>query len=341
MKIKIGDKVKFLNDVGGGKVIKIIDKNSVLVLTEDDFELPAFIHELLVIDETSERKSNKNDAEKEEVVELSFEKRSDEVAVYLGFIHNQQKSKENSNLDYYLINDSNFYFDFVVLFPDQQFWQVSFKGSIEPNTKLKVGSLAPNKFSEFTKMHIQGFFHRSFRYELKPLVNLELSFNPIRFVKSGSFLDNEFFEEDALIFAVIEENKLEKSLDIMSNEELKNLIKEKEKQERQIPKSQEIKWKQKELEKRIVDLHIGELIENYAGLEAKDMLDVQINAFRSELEEAIEQGVKRIVFIHGVGNGKLKTNIRRELEKQYKKYEFQDASFAEYGYGATLVILRK
>jgi dsDNA-specific endonuclease/ATPase MutS2 len=47
-----------------------------------------------------------------------------------------------------------------------------------------------------------------------------------------------------------------------------------------------------------------------------------------------------VVFIHGVGNGTLKLEIRRELEKKDKILTFQDASFKEYGYGATMVNLK-
>ena len=42
MQINIGDKVRFLNDIGGGIVTKIIDANTVMVLNdEDEFEIPS------------------------------------------------------------------------------------------------------------------------------------------------------------------------------------------------------------------------------------------------------------------------------------------------------------
>lgn len=90
-----------------------------------------------------------------------------------------------------------------------------------------------------------------------------------------------------------------------------------------------------------VDLHILELVESATGLSNKEMLDLQMERFRSEMETAISNGTCRIVFIHGVGQGTLKNELRRELESRYRKYDMQDASFREYGYGATMVILRK
>jgi dsDNA-specific endonuclease/ATPase MutS2 len=89
-----------------------------------------------------------------------------------------------------------------------------------------------------------------------------------------------------------------------------------------------------------VDLHIHELIENEEGLSRKDILDIQMKRFKDELEDAIKKKLGKIIFIHGVGNGRLKLEIWNELKKpKFKKLSYQDASFKEYGYGATLVII--
>ena len=47
----------------------------------------------------------------------------------------------------------------------------------------------------------------------------------------------------------------------------------------------------------------------------------------------------KIVFIHGNGDGVLRKSILQELKYKYKNYESQDASFREYGFGATMVII--
>jgi dsDNA-specific endonuclease/ATPase MutS2 len=61
----------------------------------------------------------------------------------------------------------------------------------------------------------------------------------------------------------------------------------------------------------------------------------------SEMRAAIQSQTKRIVFIHGVGQGVLKQEVARLLKSKFPKYIFQDASFKEYGYGATMVMLRR
>lgn len=49
MSIQIGDKVRFLNSVGGGVVRGFRGKDQVLVEDEDGFEVPALIKECVVV----------------------------------------------------------------------------------------------------------------------------------------------------------------------------------------------------------------------------------------------------------------------------------------------------
>jgi dsDNA-specific endonuclease/ATPase MutS2 len=70
-----------------------------------------------------------------------------------------------------------------------------------------------------------------------------------------------------------------------------------------------------------------------------EILDYQISIFRRELDKAIDTRAKKIIFIHGIGNGRLKFEIIKIL-KTYKKIEFQDASYQKYGFGATEVLIK-
>ncbi len=86
-----------------------------------------------------------------------------------------------------------------------------------------------------------------------------------------------------------------------------------------------------------IDLHIHELIEMEEGLSNHDKLSLQLGAARQRLEKAIEKKEKKIIFIHGRGDGVLK----KELQHMLRNYpvEFHDASYAQYGMGATEVII--
>jgi len=86
-----------------------------------------------------------------------------------------------------------------------------------------------------------------------------------------------------------------------------------------------------------VDLHIHELVSSEKGMSNFEMLSIQLVTAKNKLEQAINNKSQRIVFIHGVGEGVLKT----ELYNLFRKYpvEYYDASYQKYGRGATEVYI--
>lgn len=88
-----------------------------------------------------------------------------------------------------------------------------------------------------------------------------------------------------------------------------------------------------------VDLHIGELTDSLVGMEPKDMLEMQLAEVRRRMKENSSRLGQKIVFIHGKGEGVLRKSVLELLKKEYPKAELQDASFREYGFGATLVTI--
>ena len=89
-----------------------------------------------------------------------------------------------------------------------------------------------------------------------------------------------------------------------------------------------------------VDLHIQTLVESHEDMKPGEILEVQMSRFTTALEGAIRAKSRKLVFIHGVGNGRLKHKIRKTIEREYPRLQYQDASFKEYGYGATMVIIK-
>ncbi len=87
-----------------------------------------------------------------------------------------------------------------------------------------------------------------------------------------------------------------------------------------------------------VDLHIHQLVTYSKGMSNHDMLNLQLDTARRQLEFAIKKRIQKVVFIHGVGEGVL----RMELEYLFSRYEnvkFYDADYSKYGLGATEVYI--
>jgi dsDNA-specific endonuclease/ATPase MutS2 len=86
-----------------------------------------------------------------------------------------------------------------------------------------------------------------------------------------------------------------------------------------------------------VDLHINQLTKSTRGMDNFDMLTMQLNTARSKVEYAIQKRISKLVFIHGMGTGVLKTELNYLLNKYPVKY--YDASYKKYGLGATEVYI--
>jgi hypothetical protein len=344
--IKVGDRVKFMNDVGGGIVTKVVGKTMVHVENEDGFEIPTMISELVVV--TDEQAAGKKPSveqfvrqakpENAPAVEKAKEKPAlvegnDEPNFHLAFVPEDSKNPLEGTIQIYLINDSNF----TVLYHFSQLNGKDFEtkeaGELEPNTKLLLDSISQVDLAELPEFFFQLIFFKEKAARLEHPLETSVKLNPIKFYKSGSFVSNDFFKNKAMVIK-LNKTTMDKAVEALTEREVEKIVLQKEpaRERRKVVENTDL------LE---IDLHIHELIDDTTGLSNKEMLDLQLDHFRKKLDEAINSQVKKVVFIHGLGNGTLKQELRHELAGKYKKYAFQDASFQEYGYGATMVILRK
>jgi len=86
-----------------------------------------------------------------------------------------------------------------------------------------------------------------------------------------------------------------------------------------------------------VDLHIHELLDRHEGMANSEIIAIQMEHFERMLRNAEEKKIPRIIFIHGVGQGVLRNEIRALLRNYYPNCEFLDAPYHIYGHGATEV----
>lgn len=89
-----------------------------------------------------------------------------------------------------------------------------------------------------------------------------------------------------------------------------------------------------------VDLHIEKLVKNFRGLSNFEILNIQMDNAKGQLEFAIRKRMPKLVFIHGVGEGVLKSELEFLLSK-YDGITFKEASYQKYGVGATEVHIKQ
>lgn len=345
--IQIGDKVKFLNAVGGGRVVSFQSKNIAVVEDHDGFEIPILISELVQVPEVEsyERTSRKTEADKpvvetpkpapKPVAELI--PGNDKPRFYMAFYPTDQNNPIGGEIEVYLINDSNFTLLYHYVHFDGEKYQTVDAGELEPNTKNYLEGLSMSDLSNLPKFLFRIIPYMKEGKKLTAVVEKEVTVNAVKFYKEKSFSKNDYFDGNAMIFDLVT-NPLQEEMDKLTEKDFKKIVNEKDKENRPVEEEKKVPLFPEILE---VDLHIEELIDNATGLSNREILDIQMDKFQSEMELAIKNRVKRVVFIHGVGNGVLKQEIAKRLSSKYARFQFQDASFKEYGFGATMVIFRR
>ena len=226
--MKIGDKVRFLSEIGGGRVAGFQGKNIVLVEDEDGFQMPMLINEVVVVgDEDYDTKhviaAKANsvkaalNAEREEVETepadkpITFKakpeerKGGDKLSAYLAFVPMDVKELSQTRFETYLVNDSNYYMRYVYMIAEGAAWTVRGEGEIEPNTKEFIEEFGREDLNALEHSCIQLIaYKRDKHFLLKPTVNAQVRIDPVKFYKLHAFRENMFFEQPALIYTIIE-----------------------------------------------------------------------------------------------------------------------------------------
>ena len=157
-------------------------------------------------------------------------------------------------------------------------------------------------------------------------------------------LENNFgFQEEYKISKLVLESKQEdyQTENLAFDDEIKSKINA----EKTNYKNFDLKRKFKHLEKYgdkervVIDLHIENLMDSHDGMSNGEILKIQMTHFKSFLNKSIVKKQRKIVVIHGVGEGVLRHEIRKELDMYHPYFEYYDASYDEFGYGATEIRL--
>lgn len=356
--VKIGDKVRFLNSVGGGTVVKQVNKDLVLVEEEDGFETPVLMRECVVIEQASASKPNDSrpagvsrlaasvpespyrQEEKEKELPVFETPEGERLNILLAFVPENAKSLQNTHFDGYLVNDSNYYVFFTYMCKAGDKWKLRYSGTVEPNIKLHIEEFGKEDLNDLERICIQYVAYKQDKpFDLKNTASVEHRLDTVKFYKLHSFRENDYFDEEAIVCPIVRNDVPEISR-VVSAAELENSIKTKKSDDYK-PEKQPIVKKKKEGNAVVeVDLHIEELIDSTLGMSNADILNYQLDKFRETMEQYKSNKGSKIVFIHGKGDGVLRNAIVNELRTKYKSCYFQDASFREYGFGATMVTIK-
>ena len=396
--MNIGDKVRFLNTTGGGKIAGFQGKDLVLVCDDDGFEIPTLRSEIVVVETdnynlvrkpvpSKERASTsesdglshtsikaalaahaaaanggENGAPEQELLEdesepadkeITFQPRplerrgANQVNFYIGFLPVDSRALSQTEFEVYLINDSNLYVRFLLLTQEGEQYSLRHEGLVLPNQKLLLDTIGHADLPQWERLTFQLLAYKTDKpFALKYPMNITLRVDGTKFYKLHSFAASDFFNDPALVRPLVSEDRPAQSVSIAAETVEEALITpEVVRQSAERPKQQPARATDKSvtLDRNAiveVDLHADVLLDSTRGLTPTDILMMQIKAFHDTMRQYAKDKGRRIVFIHGKGEGVLRATLLKELKNHYRHCTHQDASFREYGFGATMVTVR-
>lgn len=345
---KIGDRVRFLNSVGGG-IIKRIEGN-IAYVDDDGFETPTLLRECVVVasPEITEAKVAKTQAaitpstlsKSVETPKIEETPEGEKLNVVLAYEPADIKHLNTTTFDVYLVNDSNYYlyFTYMARANEDNGWSTRYAGVVEPNIQVFLEEIQGSDLPNMDRIAVQLIAFKSDReFKLKSPVAVETSLDTTKFFKLHCFHDNVYFDKEVIAVEIVK-NDVARNRMVIDSSRLEEGIRAKKAADRPVRKPV-----QKKTSKRPdiieVDLHINELVDSTAGLSNADMLNLQVDEFRKVMDANLKNKGQKIVFIHGKGEGVLRQALMKELNHRYKGHQVQDASFREYGFGATQVTI--
>lgn len=356
-KFQVGDKVNFLNATGGGTVKRIIDTRMVEVTIEDGFDIPVLMSDL-VLDYRSQqdrRQQVVDNAQKEiqqkQIIEEKenddarksalrrFGRNAEEEGMYLAFVPQDQQWLLTGLLDVVLVNNTpaDALYSFNIK-EEGKYISVDY-GSIAPHSKVVIESISREDIEYWCEGYIQVILSQEEADFIYRPLHAPFSFRSSRFFKDGSYMESGVLGEKAVMI------KLTSLLALKETEtDLAKMMKDGDKKtvtaQKLVKEKAAIDRHQTAPGEAIVDLHIGELVDNILGMSSNDMFRTQMNYFKKMLESAITNEYNKVTFIHGVGNGVLKNAIIEEL-KHYDNTSNRMASIVKFGVGAIDVMIKE
>ena len=356
---QVGDIVRYLDSVGGGTIVRI--DGQMAYVDEDGFETPVLLKQCVVVTPAQPQAPKKLVETPAPAVVAPVVPRmqqphetpgGDTLNIVLAYEADEPKHLNTTGFTAYLVNDSNYSLLLVYMTRCDQGggWVTRFSGIIEPNMQEPLQTIEPRS-ADLTRMDRVCIQYVAYKpdgeFRLKSPVAVEFPLDTTKFFKTHCFHDSIYFDTPVIQFDIVK-NDVPRRAVFVDSSRLEEAMLSGKKAKAKVSDRQVVKGKDGSVQpphqatKTIVevDLHIHQLLDSLTGLTNADMLKAQLDEFNRVMKHYSKAKGQKIAFIHGKGEGVLRQALLKELKLKYKQCDVQDASFREYGFGATQVTIR-
>ena len=369
--MKIGDTVRFLNSVGGGRVVRL-DGQLAYVEDEDGFQVPVLQRECVIVASADDDARMAASADTVPTVKLKQPKQpaaaktpaapapavvgttqveevegGDKLNLIIAFASSDLKhlSDASTTYDLFIVNDSNYYISYAIASraDDSNEWTMVAHGVVDPNIQEFIAEINRETLPSMDRISVQYVAYKLSKvYALKSPGAIDVALDTTKFFKLHCFRPSDYFDEPVIEIRLVSDDVPLGKPAAPDPEVLRKNMMEKRRIDRRRPHpvGKVSVPKASPGEPIVTDLHITELVDSTRGLSNADMLNLQVDRFREVMDANLGHRGQKLIFIHGKGEGVLRAAIMKELGHRYKGHDVQDASFREYGFGATQVTIR-
>lgn len=365
-KVKVGDRVRFLNDVGGGIVRAVLRSGVIHVEDESGFQIPMMESEVVLVTEgatlvpkpqpgqsirealgdrpaQTQQKPTATPTPQPKQRLRGTDEEGDRLNIHLCYLVEEGGVLGQDEYEVFLVNESNY--DLMILYTSgrNEIRKTRFAGIVPFDSTELLEHFPPTELQERAKTSIQILAYKADEDETfypKEPMNIEIKVDGARFFKQNAFVENPFFDDPAIMIELVKQDK-PMGKDKPDLTHLQEQMQRKKILEDR-PKKSHPHTKKQANEPLVIDLHINELVDSTAGMEPKHMLEIQLTKVKEVMDrfQKPKYKGKQIVFIHGKGEGVLRKAVTELIGQQYPHTDIQDASFQEYGFGATKVTIK-
>lgn len=257
--------------------------------------------------------------------------------IYMAFVPHDQKWYVTGLVEIYLINYTSmdalftFYLEGKTKLTGKDY-DVLFAGN-----KILIDTIDRDELLKWAKGLVQIIFFDENPEKIYMPVSAEFDLANNRFNDEKNYKSSQFFEERLLLVSLAQTAALNSVVNMEQTKmDEEALIR---KQAVEIKPAALIEKHQTGPREAVVDLHIGELIEDFEELSPHEIMKIQMDYFKKCVESAADLNFSKVTFIHGVGNGSLKSAIMRQVQ-EYEHAEDHLASLAKFGVGAIDVTIK-
>lgn len=375
---KPGDTVRYLNATGGGKIVRIEGQTAYVeddgfeipVLLKDIVVVmgagqePSARGPKLMFDQQAFDAARRPEPAPAEtptppapLPPAEETPHGEQISLTLAFEPSDIKRIGNSSFAAVLVNDSNYtlLFQLARRGADDRQWTTVYNGVAGPDELIDLANITPGQLPGYERVALQYVALKPDKpFELKSPGSLVHRLDLTKFYKVHCFRPSVYFSSPVLEVPLVTADKPVRALALTPEPVEADNTKPDKRMMRELKEKYKVGSARRKAAddndpKRVsphkllplveVDLHIGELTDTTAGMTNADILHMQLEEVRSVMRTHARRIGQKIVFIHGKGDGVLRKAVLDLLRREWPKAEIQDASFAQYGFGASLITI--